>query len=1257
MNGEAMEKIEIVINDKTVETTPDKTILEVVREEKLDEILTLCHDDRLEHFTSCFLCVVELEGVNKLIPSCSTKVTAGMKIKTRSQKVIDSRKMCLELLMSNHYADCIGPCKNNCPAGVDAQAYIALISLGKYQEALKLVKENNPLPLSIGRVCVRDCEAACRRNNVDEPVAVNALKRFIADEDAIHKWTPTLKEKMNKKVAVIGGGPAGLSCAYYLTLEGYSVTIFEKLPKLGGMLRYGIPEYRLPKKILDSEIEWIINLGVEVRTNVMLGTDFGIKDLMRSGYEAVFVAVGAHKASRMGLDGEESTGGVYRGIDFLRDIELKNIPELHGKVIVVGGGNTAIDAARTAVRCGAEEVKIVYRRSINEMPAHHDEIEVAQKEGAEILFLTNPKSIIAENGKIIAIECLKMQLEEGKPGERPKPVPIQGSEFLIPCDHLIGAIGQAVDTKFNSFDLDCTLEKWGTVCVNKETFETSIPGVFAGGDVVTGPFTAITAIAQGKKAAHSIMDFIQNGSARERFHNFYSMKHNLGEIGVREFEQTKKLARQKMNELAVTDRVHNFQEVEKGFSENQTQEEIERCLECGCSEYSDCKLRQYCDEYNIDISDFIGETKKYMIDRRHPFIQLDPNKCINCGKCVRTCEEVLKVSALGFVYRGFKSIVKPAMEKSLMETNCIGCGNCVDVCPTGAISEKYPFKILGTLPKENIETVCSFCSVGCKVNFKKISDDIFYVSNSTEALQEEHNKGFLCSKGRFGYRYLYGKNRILNASIRRNGLSQHVQLEEALAYVKGRIESIVAECGNDSVAVFASPKLSNEELYLLQKFARVGLHNNNISSFTNILYGIEENALDNMIGFTASTVRMEDIDHADVIVVVNSNLADENLVMELKIKAAQKMGAKIVLVSSAENQLARIADLWIDSRKGTNTFLMNAVMKQLLDLGVYDRQLATGSINNFESLSRMLAQTKIDEAIEYAEITKSKFDEFAKLLGQTNSNIVFVYNIDSTYDKSVHDLKSIGNFLLLSGRMGKTNNGIVILREHNNSTGAFEMGATSEYLPGYVRFDEQNEIERIEKIWGAEIEHVFKPNELAKRMKRGEIKAVLIFGEDPLRYDHFRKYFNGFEFLTVCDCFPTPTTNEADVILPAATHIEQHGTYTRCDNTMQSASKVVTGLHEYENWQMISALASKFSNGFKYRSIEALQEEIKSVDRFNKYIDSKNCWLNNYFNNGFSEKKLSFLSYDIDLSTFDPVKPIITYPENYYFSNVKKKLI
>jgi formate dehydrogenase major subunit len=1252
-----MEKIKIIVNGKEVLTTPDKTILEAVHENNIDKIPTLCYDKRLEHFTSCFLCVVEIEGLNKLVPSCATMAKDGMKIRTNSETIMSARKTALELLFSNHYADCVGPCMDNCPAGVDAQGYIALTSMGKYREAVKLVKENNPLPLSIGRVCVRDCENACRRNLVDEPVACNYLKRYIADIDKHNQWVPQLKARRNEKVAIIGGGPAGLTCAYYLVLEGYSPTIFEKLPHLGGMLRYGIPEYRLPKKILDEEIQWILNLGVEAKTNVELGWDFSVKDLLHSGFKAVFVGVGAHKASAMGLKGEDVIEGIFGGIDFLRKIETDGIPKLKGPVVIVGGGNTAIDAARTSLRCGADSVKIVYRRSIKEMPAHHEEIKAAQKEGVEILFLTNPKSIVSENGKLKGIECLKQKLEQVKPGERPQPIPIEGSEYVIDCQYLISAIGQKIDTTFINLDEDCSLEKWGTVSVNKNTLETSIAGVFAGGDVVTGPLTAISSIAQGKRAAQSIMDYLQTGKVRKADGHFLSFRHRFGELSEREFSHVKKLVREKVAELEVTDRIQNFKEVEQGITEEQSLSECERCLECGCSEYEDCVLRKYAQEYRIDIKDYVGEIKKYNVDRRHPFIALDPNKCINCGKCVRTCEEILKVSALGFVYRGFKSIVKPAMEKSLLETNCIACGNCIDVCPTGAISEKFPFKNLGTMPKVNHETICSFCSVGCKVNYKIISNDIFYVSNSTEEIKDTHNKGFLCVKGRFGHKYLMDKNRVLNPIMRKNNLVYNIKLEEAISFSERKIKKIISKYGKDSVAVFASPKLSNEELYLLQKFARVGLKNNNITSFSNLFQDKDLSCLDESIGYTVSTTTMNNLKTADVIVVINSNLSEENLVMELKIKEAQKKGAKLIVINSSEIKLTRFADLWVDSKKGTNTLLVNALMKKCLDQNSFDQKFIKGNTQLFEEFKEKLKSINYDDMLGIMNIDKGKLDSFYSLVNDLNKNVIFVYNIDSSRERSINDLKAVGNFMLMTGRINRVNNGLILLRENCNSAGLQDMGVTPTYLPGYIKHSEKKLISEIGNEWEIDLKAIFVKSDIETKFMRGEIKAALIFGEDPFANQNNRKYFSEVEFLLVSDSFYTDTVMEADIVLPASTYIEQEGTYTRCDHTLQSANKIVHGYHTISNLEIIQKLAQQFGKGFNFNNRQKLVEEIRKVNRFYENIEANKSWVDDLPNKILSGRKFAFSFYDVNLATFNPVKPAIHFPENYYINNIKMQLV
>lgn len=1250
-----MKKIRITINGRTVITTEGKTILEAVNENKIDTIPTLCHDERIEPYGSCFLCVVEIEGLNKLVPACSTPVKEGLVIFTNNEKIQSVRKTALELLLSNHYADCIAPCIDNCPAGVDVHEYIALASAGKFTEAIRLIKETNPFPLSLGRICVRNCEIACRRNFVDEPVAINAVKRYLADEDNKHIWTPVTKKPNHKKIAIIGGGPSGLTCAYYLTLGGYSATIFEKLPELGGMLKYGIPEYRLPKKILDTEIKWMTDLGIDVKTGMELGKDFSIDDLKNKGYESVFLAVGAHKATGMRLDGEDRIDGIIKGIDFLREKQNNKMPNLKGTVIVVGGGNTALDCARTSLRMGVGKVIIVYRRSIKEMPAHPDEVEAAEKEGIEILFLSNPVSIIEKLGRLTGVECIKMKLEEAEPGERARPVPIPGSEFILNCDYMIAAIGQQVDTSFIDKDKDCKLEKWGTIVVDQDTLQTSIPGVFAGGDVVTGPLTAINSIAQGKIAAYSIDEFLRTGAVKKKKGKFLSFKNKLGEISQYEFDHIKKVGKEKMPELPVVKRKNNFEEVELGFSENQLMLETKRCMECGCSEFYDCTLRKLADDFNIDISQYSGETRKYKIDDRHPFIVLDPNKCINCGRCVRTCSEILKVSAIGFLYRGFRAIVKPAMEKALLETNCISCGNCIDTCPTGAMAEKFLFKPLGQYKKENYESICNFCSIGCRINYKVIRDNYFFVSNSTISIRNSHNNGYLCVKGRFGHRYLLDGNRIIKPVIRKNGIRKETGIEEAIDYTAEKINRIIQQYGPGSIAVFGSPKLSNEELYLLQKFTRVGLKSNHISSFTNLFRDSELNCLDESLGITASTTTMDDLSGADIILAVNANLTDDNMIMELKIKAAQKKGAAFIYVNSSELNPARFSDLWVDSKKGTNTVLLNGILKEIIE----NDDLSFGSeIKNFPELKEMVSAYNADIVATLTGLSQERYKQLVDMVKNPASNIIFIYNIDSRREKSFNDLKAIGNFLLLTNRINKKHNGVIILRDYSNSTGLLDMGVTPEYLPGYVKFHEIQRIRSIGKEWGVNMEEIFKPVNIAERIIRNQIKAILIFGEDPLAIPDNIKYFDDLDFLMVQDMFNTETAKKAEVVLPASAYIEQDGTYTSCDRRVQEAIRVFNDKGTLENWRIITNLAKKFGGNFNYNSNLDIFNEIRKINRCYTDVKPNDFWGKDFSGQSIvaQNREAGFAIYDTDIVTYSAGNETILYSENYYRSKIKKKI-
>ncbi len=440
-----MPKISFTLNGKRVETEAGNTILEAAQQNGV-EVPTLCHDPRLKATAACRLCLTEVEGARGPMPACATPVTEGMVVRTITDDLFKTRQMALELLLSDHYGDCVAPCKLACPAGIDIQGYIGLIANGQYQEALKLIKESNPLPVVCGRVCPRFCEAKCRRNLVDEPVAINALKRFIADYELNNGgvYVPEVKPATGHRVAIVGGGPAGLSAAYYLALEGHEVAIFESNPQLGGMLRYGIPEYRLPKAVLDKEIDAITGICQQVNLNASLGKDFTIDSLKGDGYEAIFIALGAQASQTMRVEGEDLPG-TLSGIGFLRDVALNQEVTLGQRVAVIGGGNTAIDAARTALRLGADEVTIVYRRSRDEMPANDEEIEQAEEEGVQIHFLAAPVKIIARDNKVDSVECIKMALGEPDSSGRRRPEPIAGSEFTMEVDTVIAAIGQTLE--------------------------------------------------------------------------------------------------------------------------------------------------------------------------------------------------------------------------------------------------------------------------------------------------------------------------------------------------------------------------------------------------------------------------------------------------------------------------------------------------------------------------------------------------------------------------------------------------------------------------------------------------------------------------------------------------------------------------------------------------------------------------------------------------------------------------------------------
>ncbi|MDM8540275.1 FAD-dependent oxidoreductase [Desulfococcaceae bacterium HSG9] len=501
------------------------------------------------------------------------------------------------------------PCRTSCPAGTNVQGYVQMVKIGNYQQALNIIMERLPLPGVLGRVCPHPCETDCRRALVDSPVSIRDLKRFAADNAKLEDVPRPETEEIDKQIAVIGSGPAGLTVAYYLWLKGFKVTVFESMEKPGGMLRTGIPDYRLPPAILDQEIDNIISTGIALKTGMALGKDFTLASLKEQGFDAIFLGIGAHIPVKMNIENEDADG-VIDAVPFLRKENLESAKSAKKRVVVIGGGNVAMDAARVAIRSGAESVTIVYRRTEKEMPADHEEIEGAKEEGIEFVNLGGPKKAVTENGKVVGIECIKNELGPADDSGRRRPVPIEGSEYVIDCDMIIPAIGQKVETAPIIKEADFSLTAWGTFNVDHKTMQTSVPGIFAAGDSVTGPATVVEAVAGGHKAVKAIERYL-NG-AMELFEA--EKETEDAEPDKKDFvpipEDVVTVERAEPVFTKPASRKNSFEEFDKGLDEATAIRDAEKCLNCGgCCE---CKL--CVDQCKAQAIDHEMQDEKEVID-------------------------------------------------------------------------------------------------------------------------------------------------------------------------------------------------------------------------------------------------------------------------------------------------------------------------------------------------------------------------------------------------------------------------------------------------------------------------------------------------------------------------------------------------------------------------------------------------------------------------------------------------------------------
>ena len=1112
-----MDALNVILNGKNVTGNPGESILQLAKRYGI-EIPTLCNDPRLEPYSSCYVCVVEVVGMRGLQPSCSTKIAEGMKINTEGEKIKLARKTALDLLVSNHYADCTAPCKQTCPAGVDVQGYISLIEKKLYSEAIELIKKVNPLPAICGRVCVRPCEVACRRNLLDEGAAVGIdyLKRFAADADLNSKdrYKGTTKPATGKKVAIIGAGPGGISSAWFLQKEGHSCDIYEANPKSGGWLRYGIPEYRLPNDIIDKEVEAVTELGAKIFYNKKLGENLSYKEL-KEKYDSVILTIGSQGGTPIGCEGDDAEN-VFSGIDFLRNMEITGQRyNFKGKTIaVIGGGNTAMDCCRTSMRCNADKVYVIYRRTEKEMPANPIEIHESKLEGIEYMFLTAPKKVNKdEHGKVKSITCLKMELGEPDASGRRRPVVVEGSEFDVPLDYILAAIGQKTQVNFiddiNKFATDGQLKmtKWGDIDADKNTLQTGIKSVFAAGDGVTGPATIIEAITQARKACRSCHQYLTGEALQPEPYEFISKKDNFMKQNKDDYKGH--FASQKRHEMPTIpeNKRNNFSEVELGYeNEKFALEETNRCLECGCVEYFDCDLKKHATDYNATQDKYKGTFKKYRVDFNHPFIEIDNNKCILCARCVRICKEVVGANAIGLINRGFETYVAPSLAGKLTETDCESCGMCISACPTAAISENVTFKP-GPVQTGKVDSICNYCSVGCEISYHQKGNFTWRVTGKEGLINKDGN---ICRFAKFGYQYMNDKNRITKPLLNVNGKFKEISFDEALAIISNNISSE----SHDKTAVFAGARLSNEEIFLTKKLAIEAVKTNYYGSFHYL--GRGEYTYN-----SSMNTPFDQIKGAEKIFLLGTETNRENAVAGFMIynerflkniplhqvttHTHSSMGKKVnssVLVKSYYHFIKAANHYLISEGKQNSIFI--------------------GQVKGFEEYKKSLLAEKFEELVKKSGCTAANIKTFADDYNETaNSILVF-----SEKEISANASLEIRNFAMITGKLGKTSMGIISLKEKNNSEGILNLNMSGN------------------------------SQDLLSALESKKIKNFFIFGEDPIGCATDNKkvkdWFSKADFVMVQDYFMTETAKQATLILPASLPFETGGSFTNTQKNIQT---------------------------------------------------------------------------------------------------------
>jgi formate dehydrogenase major subunit len=715
-----------------------------------------------------------------------------------------------------------------------------------------------------------------------------------------------------------------------------------------------------------------------------------------------------------------------------------------------------------------------------------------------------------------------MELGEPDRSGRRRPLPVEGSEFEVPCSFAFSAVGQAADPDLFSREPEDgrpAVGPPGTIEADAATMACRLAGVFAGGDAVNGPAAVIDAVAQGRLAAEAIDGYLRTGEVKRPDPVFVCRRDDFGPVPETLYEDVEKIPHRAMPQRPAAERRNDFREVEEGLSEEVMREEAARCMECGCKALYTCDLRRYAVEYGVDVGGGTGYFRRHKVDDSHPLIAYDANKCILCGRCIRACEDVLDQPVLGFVGRGFDTMVTPAMGRTLAESACNGCGTCVECCPTGALTAKLPYGRQGPWRATRVPSACGFCSLACPLDLHVVTDGLLWAASPVDALGR---KGDLCAKGRFGTGLLQSGDRIRTPFVRKNGGLAPARWEEALREA-GRL---LTECrrlhGAGSIAVLATDRMTWEESRLVGRFAREGLGTGHVGSFGVTRRGGPRRDLDEFLGRTASTCLLEDLDDADVVIVVGADPGTTHPALGMRLRRAARKGATVVLVHSSEIDLVRPSSLWLNPRRGTAGILLADVLRRILAAGAVDKRWAGADGVEREALRDLLESFASGGVDRACGVDPGKAEALAQaVIG--GKKIVAVYDLEETAECSSGDLALLARIQAATGHLVPPAGGLLLLGSdvYAEATGPAVGGEAN----------------------------------LTDALSAGRIRGAVVLLEDPLSDPEGGNLLGGLETLVVADYCWTRTARAAQVVFPASTLAETDGNLVRFDGTLCPVEK------------------------------------------------------------------------------------------------------